>query len=74
MNDWIWHYFGVFWLVLVLAGAAAGMWYLSDAFGMPLAALGGALGGAGAALILSASRYIGADDSEDDGPPAPRGV
>lgn len=72
MNDWIWHHFGLFWLTLVLAGIAAGVGYLSEDFGVGLAALGGALGGAGAALILSASRYIGADDSEDDGPPAPR--
>lgn len=70
MNDWIYHYMGLFWLTLIAAGTAAGVFMLRDDFGIPLSALAGAIGGAGAALILSANRYIAADDSEDDGPPA----
>lgn len=72
MDDWIYHYMGLFWLVLVLVGTAAGVWSLSDTFGVGGAAFAGAIGGAGAALILSANRYIAAGDSEDDGPPPPR--
>lgn len=70
MNDWIYHHFYKFWVALVLFGMGAGVLFLREAWGLGLALTAGALGGAGSALILSANRYIGGDDSEDDGPPA----
>lgn len=71
-DDWIYQYFGLFWLALIAFGTLIGVYTLTESFGAPLAAVAGAIGGAGSALILSANRYIAAGDSEDDGPPAPR--
>jgi hypothetical protein len=66
MNDWIYHYMAAFWVVCVLVGAAAGVFYLAADFGTPAALLAGSIGGAGAALILSVNRYIGGSHEEDD--------
>lgn len=72
MDDWISRNMLAFWLVLTVFGTAVGVWTLSESFGVWGAALAGTIGGLGAALILSANRYIAAGDSEDDGPPPPR--
>lgn len=72
MNDWIYHHFYKFWLALILFGMACGFLFLADAYGTAGGLLAGAVGGAGSALILSANRYIGASDREDDGPPGGR--
>jgi hypothetical protein len=68
MNDWITHNFAAFWLVLIGFGMVIGGLFLSDAYGIFGGVVAGAVGGAGCALILSANRYIGGADREDDGP------
>ena len=65
MNDWILHHIGALWIGCILFGILAGLWTMSDAWGPVAAAIGGAMGGAGTAFILSVSRYIRADDRED---------
>lgn len=65
MNDWIRDYIAAFWLACLGVGALSG--YV--ALGAPYGPLAGLVGGAGAALILSISRYISGDDVEDEGPP-----
>lgn len=69
MDDWITHHFLAFWISLVAFGMIVGVWFLSDAYGMFGGLAAGAIGGGGAALILSINRYIGGSDGERDGPP-----
>jgi hypothetical protein len=66
VNDWIYHYMAAFWVVCVLVGAIAGAVILAEDFGLLGGGFAGAIGGAGAALILSVSRYIGAGHEEED--------
>jgi hypothetical protein len=44
----------------------AGAYGLRHEYGVIGGVFAGAIGGAGAALMLSISRYIAADDTEDD--------
>lgn len=69
MNDWIYHYMAAFWVVCLVFGMSTGVLFLAESFGFFGGLLAGATGGAGAALILSVSRYIGAGHEEDDVPP-----
>lgn len=62
MNDWIYRYMGVFWAVCVTVGTIVGALTLRHDFGVVGGVALGALGGAGAALMLSISRYIAAGD------------
>jgi hypothetical protein len=66
MNDWISHHMGKFWAVCIGFGMLAGAYGLWHEYGLAGGILAGGVGGAGAALMLSISRYIAADDTEDD--------
>jgi hypothetical protein len=46
------------WAAGLILGPGVGWWVLQPAYGTPKALLAGAIGGAGAALILSANRLI----------------
>lgn len=65
MNDWIYHHIVLFWGSLILFGMAAGAMFLSEPYGLAGGLAAGALGGAGSAIILSASRYIGSSHTEE---------
>ena len=69
MNDWIYHHMALFWLVCLVFGMVTGILFLQQDFGLLRALFAGGIGGAGAAMILSVSRYIGAGHEEDDAPP-----
>ena len=68
MDDWISHYFWAFWAALIVIGAVVGSIFLTAPYGPAGGIAAGAIGGAGAALIISASRYIGSNNHEDQGP------
>lgn len=68
MNDWIYRYMYAFWAACIVVGMLAGGLILSEDFGLLGGVGAGFIGGAGAALILSISRYIGAGHEEDDAP------
>ena len=71
MNDWIYHYFAAFWGACILFGMAVGAFWLAEDHGLGAGLGAGFLLGAGTALILSASRYIGGSHEEDDAPFVP---
>ena len=53
-NPWM----AILWATCLVGGCGAGVYYLSEPFGMVRALFGGMLGGAGAGLILSINRLI----------------
>ncbi len=66
VNDWIFHYRFPFWAACLTVGGVAGVAALYDTFGVLSGLIAGVVGGAGTGLILSISRYIAQNETEDD--------